>query len=85
MYDMRQPLGSSWRVTREFRMITKNPMPIRDVTKVRIVMLHGFRDRGRRIAGDLGPTNFPIASTSERSFDALTFLSRMSMGSVDGE
>lgn len=62
---MRQPFGSSWRVTSELRMRVKKPMPTKDVTKVRREILHGFRDRGRRPEG-LESAVFSISSESSR-------------------
>jgi hypothetical protein len=68
-------------------MITaRNPMPIRDVTRVRTVMLHGFRDLGRRPAV-LGSAVFTISSAPSPRFLVATgfLIAPMSRGGTDGE
>jgi hypothetical protein len=45
-------------------MITiRKPMPTQDVTKVSVLMLHGFRERGRRPV-DFESATFSISSES---------------------
>jgi hypothetical protein len=48
MYDIRQPLGSSWRVAAERKIMTMKAIPITEVIRVRSDMAQGEREAGRR-------------------------------------
>lgn len=45
---MRQPFGSTWRLTRECKMTTKSVMPVIEVINVSIEIAQGVRETGRR-------------------------------------
>lgn len=57
---MRHPLGSSCRVTEEFSTVARKPSPATAVMRVRNVMAHGLRNRGRR-PSDLESCAFSIS------------------------
>src|SRR6188474_3065765 len=79
MYDMRHPLGSIWRVTRECMMATSIEIPKKVAASVSGEMDQGLRDRKRR-PGNLESDVFLGAMLSSGTPNGTTVKSECTCG-----